>query len=156
MTRFDHQRLDVYNVAIQFVATAHGLVKRMPRGNGHLVDQLLRSATSVPLNIAEGAGEFSKPEKARFYRMARRSATECAAILDVLEVLRLAEGTDLASGREQLDRVVAMLTPMTRLDERAESGRGGLVRERPEAEAGAEAEAEQQSDSEADPDAGAY
>jgi four helix bundle protein len=47
------------------------------------------------LNIAEGAGEFSPSEKARFYRMARRSATECAAILHVCRRLALVEETRL-------------------------------------------------------------
>jgi len=31
--------------------------------------------------------EFARREKARFYRMARRSATECAAILDIVQEL---------------------------------------------------------------------
>ncbi|MBW3534903.1 MAG: four helix bundle protein, partial [Gemmatimonadetes bacterium] len=38
-----------------------------------LEDQLDRAATSIVLNIAEGAGEFSLPDKQRFYRMAKRS-----------------------------------------------------------------------------------
>jgi len=41
------------------------------------------------LNIAEGAGEFAPKEKVRFYRMARRSATESAAVLDVCRNLKL-------------------------------------------------------------------
>ena len=36
-----------------------------------------------PSIVAEGAGEFSRPEKARFYRMARRSAVEVVAWLDI-------------------------------------------------------------------------
>jgi len=43
----------------------------------------LPASTAVfRLNIAEGAGESSPNEKVRFYRMARRSAIECAGILD--------------------------------------------------------------------------
>ncbi|MEM1418216.1 MAG: four helix bundle protein, partial [Myxococcota bacterium] len=34
-------------------------------------------------NIAEGAGEFSPSEKARFYRMARRSAIETVAWIEI-------------------------------------------------------------------------
>jgi len=44
----------------------------LPRGRTYLADQLQRAGTSVPLNIAEGAGEYSSNEKIRFYRMARR------------------------------------------------------------------------------------
>ncbi len=43
------------------------------------------------MNIAEGAGEYAVDEKARFYRMAKRSATECAGVLDVCQRLRLIE-----------------------------------------------------------------
>lgn len=69
-------------------------------------------ATSIALNIGEGAGEFSKPDKARFYRYARRSATESAAALDV------AVAAQCQAGRETLIRIVSMLTNMVRALER--------------------------------------
>ena len=72
----------------------------------------IRASSSIALNIAEGAGEFSPKEKARFYRMARRSATECAAILDVCRRLALlGEDAHLAS-RELLLRIVSMLVSL--------------------------------------------
>ena len=88
-TYFDHERLDVYQVALDFVVLADEVAERLPRGRSALADQLQRAATSVPLNIAEGAGEYSRKEKARFYRIALRSATESAAILDVSRRLQL-------------------------------------------------------------------
>ena len=54
-----------------------------------LVDQIQRSVASVALNIAEGAGEFSPAEKARFYRIALRSATESASSAQILHRLEL-------------------------------------------------------------------
>ena len=65
MGHFDHERLDVYQAGIEFVAKADEIVEQLPRGRGYLADQLQRAATSVPLNVAEGAGEFSKKDKAR-------------------------------------------------------------------------------------------
>ena len=59
---FDHERLDVYRTALDFVVFANDVVEQLPRGRGHLADQLQRAATSIPLNIAEGAGEFSPAE----------------------------------------------------------------------------------------------
>jgi four helix bundle protein len=53
-------------------------------------DQLERASSSIVLNIGEGAGRFSGPDQARFFVIARGSATECAAVLDVLRVRRLA------------------------------------------------------------------
>ena len=83
MGHFNHEKLDVYQAGIEFVAKADDIVEQLPRGRAYLADQLQRAATSVPLNVAEGAGEFGRKDKARFYRMALRSATECAALLDV-------------------------------------------------------------------------
>ena len=65
MGHFDHETLDVYQAGIEFVAKADEIVEQLPRGRAYLADQLERAATSVPLNVAEGAGEFSKKDKAR-------------------------------------------------------------------------------------------
>ncbi|MCP3916460.1 MAG: four helix bundle protein [bacterium] len=109
---FDHQKLDAYRAAVDFVVLTDEIVEQIPRGRQYLADQLKRAGTSIPLNIAEGAGEFSGREKARFYRMARRSATECAAILDVCFRLELGERGRLERGARTLVRIVAMLTRM--------------------------------------------
>jgi four helix bundle protein len=114
MRSLDHEKLHVYQFALDFLALADQLIADMPRGHAYLVDQLYRAAASICLNIAEGAGEFSPPDKARFYRMARRSSSECAAILDVIGRLRLASPDRLAPGRALLVQIVAMLTAMVR------------------------------------------
>jgi four helix bundle protein len=123
MTQFDHEKLDVYQIALECVAAAGEITDRLPPGCHSLADQLNRAATSIVLNIAEGAGEFSRAEKARFYRMARRSATECAAALDVCRVRKLAASKHLEVGREMLLRVVGMLVRMVQSLE-AGTGRG--------------------------------
>ena len=82
------------------------------RAVAYLADQLQRAATSIPLNIAEGAGEYSRKDKARFYRMSLRSATECAALLDVCRRLKVLEEQLFFAGRDLLVRIVAMLTKM--------------------------------------------
>lgn len=112
MKSFDHERLDVYRVAITLIVLIDEVVEHLPRGRAYLADQLLRAGTSVPLNIAEGAGEYSINEKIRFYRMARRSATECASIFDVCIQLKLIDEARYTKGRELLLRIVAMLTKM--------------------------------------------
>jgi four helix bundle protein len=114
MNCFDHEKLDVYQVAVILVVLIDEVVEHLPRGRAYLADQLLRAGTSVPLNIAEGAGEYSASEKIRFYRMARRSATECASIFDVCRHLKLIDEMRYMKGRELLTRIVAMLTKMAR------------------------------------------
>jgi four helix bundle protein len=109
MKGFDHERLEVYGRALDFAIAANAIREGLPAGRGALADQLDRASVSIPLNIAEGAGEFAGREKARFYRIARRSATECAAILDVAKRLGLAGDREVDAAKGQLRVIVAML-----------------------------------------------
>ena len=61
----DHERLDVYLVALDLMVFANDVIERLPRGRGHLADQLTRASTSIVLNLAEGAGKLSKADKRR-------------------------------------------------------------------------------------------
>jgi four helix bundle protein len=80
-TVLDHERLDVYQLSLDFMAFGNGVIEGLPRGRSHLADQLTRASLSIVLNIAEGAGKHSKPDKRRYYVTARGSATESAALL---------------------------------------------------------------------------
>jgi len=111
---FDHEKWDVYHAALDLVILINEVIEQFPRGKGYLADQLQRAGTSVPLNIAEGSGEDAVSEKARFYRMAKRSATECASIFDVCKKLELLEEERYVRARELLLRIVSMLTKMGR------------------------------------------
>jgi four helix bundle protein len=74
------------------------------------------AALSVPLNIAEGSGRGSVDEREarRFYSIARGSALECAAILDAMQVLRIVQDQEAKRQRDLLERIVSMLTKMSR------------------------------------------
>ena len=109
---FDHEKLTVYQVAIEFVVLADEVIENLPRGKAYLSDQLQRASLSISLNIAEGAGEYAVDEKARFYRMAKRSAKDCAGVLDVCQRLRLIEENRYIKGRELLIGIVSMLIKM--------------------------------------------
>lgn len=105
----DHERLDVYHVALDFLVFADTVIERLPRGRSHLRDQFARASTSIVLNLAEGAGKLSKPDKRRYYLTARGSATESAALLDVCLKLKLLDDAGHQSGREMIVRIVSML-----------------------------------------------
>jgi four helix bundle protein len=111
---FDHEKLDVYQRALEVLDLCDAIVDEMPTGRAHLKDQLDRAATSVVLNIAEGAGEFSPDEKRRFYRMARRSATEVAAIVQIVVRRGHASEQRVRDAQTLLTRVVSMLVRMTK------------------------------------------
>lgn len=110
----DHERLDVYQAAIQFLALSDDLVGALPRGRSYLADQLRRAALSVPLNIAEGTGKTSAPDRARYYAVSRGSAMECGALLDAMRALQLTQTERHDHAKALLVRVVSMLTRMCR------------------------------------------
>ena len=81
---FDFERLTVYQKAKIFNAGIRAFIKAR-RLDTTTNDQLRRAAFSVVLNLAEGSGRFSKPDRRNFYIIARSSIFECIAILDVLK-----------------------------------------------------------------------
>ncbi len=108
-SQLDHEKLDVYQLSLDFVVLANDVIEGLPRGRGHLADQLARASTSVVLNLAEGAGKHSKPDKRRFCLTARGSATESAALLDVYLRLNLLKQEQPQAGKEMVVRIVSML-----------------------------------------------
>ncbi len=110
---FDHEKLTVYQDSLKFVGWATERLDRIPKSLS-VHNQLDRASTSIPLNIAEGNGKFTAPDRCRFFDTARGSALECAACLDVLVVKKVFAATDIGEGRELLRGVVAMLVGLIR------------------------------------------
>jgi four helix bundle protein len=131
--------LAVYRGAIHYVAQTRPLTKRLKREDPTLADQLHRSVISIPLNIAEGSGEFSPKDKARFYRYALRSCAESLAILDVSKEIGLVDEAEHAVCFSTGDRITAMLTRLVVVTtSRAHGGDRPRVHDR-EADAGSNA-----------------
>ena len=115
---FDHEKLDVYQVALEFVSWAYRQCNVLKGMDRNAREQLLRASQSVPLNIAEGNGKRSMPDRRRFFEIARGSALECAAILDTLVVCEVLGREDANDGKALLVRIVAMLTKLTKVRDR--------------------------------------
>jgi four helix bundle protein len=109
--RLDHEKLEVYRVARELCRNVEARGRRW-RGRPDLIEQARRSASAIPLNVAEGGGEFARKEKARFYRIARRSADELSAALDVLVDAGVAREEELVEARDLIVRVVSMLVKL--------------------------------------------
>ena len=119
-TYFDHEKLDVYRESIAFCGWVGDFLAEIS-GKATAKDQLDRASTSLPLNIAEGNGKFSMADRARFLQIARGSALECAACLDVLAVRKLVSPERIIPAKEQLVRIVNMLIGMLkRFSDRAD------------------------------------
>jgi four helix bundle protein len=108
-TLLDYQRLDAYRLAVEFQAIAAALCADRRLG-ATLRDQLDRASVSIVLCIAEGVGRRTAKDKARFFAIARGSAFECAAVLDLLAARGLLSGSAHRHGRGLLVRIVQMVT----------------------------------------------
>ncbi len=100
--------------AMELVALCYRIVNDLPVGYAFLADQLKRAACSVPLNFAEGYGKGTLKEQRRFFRIARGSACEVAAVLDVARTMGVMGDVDHAVGKDICDHLARMLTRFRR------------------------------------------
>jgi four helix bundle protein len=110
---FDHEKLDVYCLELQFITWVTPLLEEVSRAASgttrEVRDQLDRASLSLLLNTAEGNGKRQRQVRAKFFDDARGSATECAACLDALVAKNIATHERILSGKQLLVRIVSML-----------------------------------------------
>jgi four helix bundle protein len=86
------------------------LIEQLPRGYGHLADQLRRASTSIILNFAEGNGKKGLKERQRFFRIAKGSLYEVAAVYDVALSFGFIETSFHKKVIDRCDYIAAMLS----------------------------------------------
>jgi len=113
MTNFSnlpHEKLHAYQEARSLLMCVH----QAKIADSKLRDQALRAARSICLNIAEGAGRSSIPDKARVYAIARGETCEVVAALEIaLLTGDCAEGP-ARRGAAHADTVYSLLTGLIR------------------------------------------
>ena len=109
---FDHEKLKVYQLAIEFVTWSETLLEECQGKAASAKRHLEEASSSIPNNIAEGNGKWSKKDRKKFFEVARGSALECASCLDILVAKRRISGDRVIQGKEQLRSIVNLLTRM--------------------------------------------
>jgi four helix bundle protein len=112
-----HEKLDVYQCAVKFLAEVAQLIDAMPPGVSVLRDQLERASLSIVANIAEAAGVRTPKERERHFGVARGSAMECGALLDACRLRGVGTVEQHHQAKHMLIRVVSMLTRLFTLQE---------------------------------------
>ncbi len=101
------ESFDVYRVSLEACRLSSGIGGAL---TANLRDQLLRASSSVVLNAAEGFGSRSRGIKRRHYEIARGSAIECVAVVDLASVIGIGFGAgDGVRVRELFSRAAQML-----------------------------------------------
>jgi four helix bundle protein len=111
--RFDHEKLDVYRLELEFVSWVTPLIDEARDGSvattREVCAQLERASLSCLLNTVEGNGKRRRQGRAKFFDFARGSATECAACLDALVAKKVVSLDRILPGKQLLLRIVSML-----------------------------------------------
>ena len=82
---YKFEQLEVWQLAMEYIDAIYILVEELPRSEDYnLRSQIIRAATSVALNIAEGSTGQSDAEQARFLGMSIRSLIETVACLHLI------------------------------------------------------------------------
>ena len=105
---FDFEKLEVYLKAKVYHRQISGLVLKLKLSTSEK-DQLRRASLSIVLNIAEGSGRFTKPDKRNFYVIARGSVFETVAILEIFYELGYIEKSTYQTFYNQAEELSKML-----------------------------------------------
>lgn len=98
---------DAHDVARDAAIAALRLVRQARPAVPTLADQTVRAATSVPLNLAEGAGRCGR-DRTHHWRIAYGSALEARTALELLVATGSVDAEAAAEAWVLLDRVAAM------------------------------------------------
>ena len=108
---FDFEKLEVYkkskilHSSIRVLITDSNLDKVT-------ANQLRRASLSICLNLAEGSGRFTNPDRRNFYIISRSSVFEVAAILDILRDEGLISTHDFNEQYRNLEEISKMIFAM--------------------------------------------
>ena len=99
--------LIAYSTALEAAGMALGLVQRVPASLKPLADQVIRAASSVPANLAEGHGRFGR-DRIHHWRIAYGSAKEVDAHLRLLAQAGAIDSAQAETALRLVDQVRAM------------------------------------------------
>ncbi len=99
--------LIAHEKALEAAGDAITLVLRVPASLKSIADQVIRSASSVPANLAEGHGRTGR-DRLHFWRIAYASAKEVDSHLRLLERAGVINAGRAARTLEAFDEVRAM------------------------------------------------
>jgi four helix bundle protein len=93
---FKFEKLRVWRQSLEYLDLVYEVARLLPRSEEfNLKSQVIRAATSIALNIAEGSTSQSDAEQARFLSIAIRSLVEIVACRHIIERRRLISDSDL-------------------------------------------------------------
>jgi four helix bundle protein len=118
---FMFEKLEVYQKAVDFADEIMVRTGEFSRGFGFLADQLNRAALSIAMNLAEGNGRFTIPDRRHFFTIACGSTQECVPAIEVARRRGLLSDDTAGAFRDQLEVIAKMISGLINgLDKRSD------------------------------------
>ena len=114
LPKFNFEDLQVYQKALDFVDQAYEVSKKFPHSELYnLTSQFKRAAVSIPLNIAEGAGD-TDAQFHRFLQIASGSIKECVVCSTIANRQKFITDQENLNNRRKLVELAKMISSLKR------------------------------------------
>jgi len=115
----DYRKLDVYKRSLVFTKVVRQTTSAFPKNEIYaLASQFQRAADSIALNIAEGSGNESKREFAKFLIYSIRSGYECGCCTDIAMMQKYISKNEYSKLINEINEIISMLVGLKRSLER--------------------------------------
>ena len=105
--------LEIWKLSHQLVLDIYKITGRFPKREEYrLISQLIRAVTSIPANIAEGMGRYTRKEFINFLVIARGSVEECKYLILLSNDLKYLELSTYNNLKEQFDVLGKMINTL--------------------------------------------
>lgn len=105
----DFEQLSVYQKSLDLSKCTFDFLRDSSHIDRFLQDQLKRSITSIPSNIAEGVGRFTLADRRHFYVIARGSAFESYAHIQIIANQYSVDRNRIALLQSRIEEITKML-----------------------------------------------
>lgn len=111
---FGYEKLLVWQRSLEWADRILTIAENIVRKRKHyrLIEQIESSCTSVPMNIAEGKGRFSKKEFVHFLYIARGSLYETMTLLELFLKRQWVSREDFITVKNETREIAKMLNAL--------------------------------------------
>ena len=107
------QDLEIWKLSHQLALDIYKITEQFPKKEEYrLISQLIRAVTSIPTNIAEGMGRYSRKEFINFPVIARGSVEECKHLILLSNELNYVETSIYNNLKDQFDKLGKMINAL--------------------------------------------
>jgi four helix bundle protein len=113
MLNLNHKNLDVWKRSLELIAMIYSTTKDFPKEEIFgITNQVKRAGISIASNLAEGSARKNKPDRKRFFEIARSSLVEVDAQIEIAIKLGYLNDDQIIELDRIVNHIFAMLSKL--------------------------------------------